>query len=583
MWYNNSRVNLIILKKERSIILSYLDKYNEWLEHPKVDAATKQELESIRGNEAEIEDRFYKSLEFGTAGLRGKLGAGTNRMNVYNIAKVTQGIADYIVAQGSDYMNRGVAIAYDCRHHSDTFSKLAGLIFAANGIKAYWFESLRPTPELSYTIRQLNTASGIIITASHNPKDYNGYKVYWEDGAQVLPEIANGMTEKIKAVPLFTGAKVMDEQTAINEGLFQVIGEPIDTQYIDMVKSLSVRDQEIDKSIPIVYTPLNGAGSVSVQRVLRERGFTNIHVVAEQEHPDPNFTTIDYPNPEDPKAFTYSERLGHKIGAPLLIATDPDCDRLAIEVLGPDGHYLPFNGNQTGAILISYLLEAMSEKGQLPDKPAIVKSIVTGDMGKAIGQTYGVTMFEALTGFKNICGRIPELKDKGYHYIFGYEESIGYTTGATVRDKDGVSSAMLLCEAAAYYQAQGKSLLDVLHQLFEKYGHYREKQISLVLEGVEGKRRIDRMMKSYRSDAPQTIGNFQVTETMDYLNGYQDIPASNVLRYRLNDGSWYAVRPSGTEPKIKIYLYTKADTAEKADNNINTMEKTVLNRLHAVD
>lgn len=563
--------------------MDYKAKYQEWLNSPYVDEKTKEELRQIENNDTEIQDRFYKNLEFGTAGLRGILGAGSNRMNQYNVAQVTQGIADFISEKGEEYKKRGVAIAYDCRHYSDTFSKMAALIFAANGIKAYWFESLRPTPELSYTIRQLGTASGIILTASHNPKNYNGYKVYWEDGAQVLQDIADAMTEKIDKVPLFTGAKIMDEQEAIDKGLLVILGKEMDDKYINMVKSLSVRDEEIDKSISIVYTPLNGAGSVSVQRVMAERGFKNFTVVPEQKDPDPNFTTIDYPNPEDRKAFEYAERLGHQVSAELLVATDPDSDRLAIEVLDKNGEYIAFNGNQTGAILINYLLESMHEKNLLPKNPAIVKSIVTGDMGKVIGEAYGVTTFNALTGFKNICGRIPELMEKGYNYIFGYEESIGYTTGTQVRDKDGVSSTMLLCEAAAYYKTKGLTLLDVLENLFKKYGYFRENQTSLVLEGKEGQERIARMMKVYRENSPKSLGKFQVERVIDYINGYEDIPASNVLEFRLNEGCWYSLRPSGTEPKIKLYIYAKAEDEATAVENVEIIRTNVLAELNKID
>ena len=563
--------------------MDYKAKYLEWLNSPYVDEETKEELRRIEHDENEIQNRFYKNLEFGTAGLRGILGAGTNRMNKYNVAQVTQGIADFICSKGEDYKKRGVAIAYDCRHFSDSFSKMAALIFAANGIKAYLFESLRPTPELSYTIRELNTASGVILTASHNPKNYNGYKVYWEDGAQVLQDIADAMTAKIEQVPLFTGPKMMSEEDALAQGLLQILGKDMDDKYIAMVESLSVRDAEIDKSISIVYSPLNGTGSESVQRVMRERHFSNFTVVPEQKDPDPNFTTVDYPNPEDRRAFEYAERLGHKIGASLLIATDPDCDRLAIEVLNDKGEYVAFNGNQTGAILIHYLLEAMKEKGKLPENPAIVKSIVTGDMGAAIGKTYGVTTFNALTGFKNICGRIPELAARGFHYIFGYEESIGYTTGTAVRDKDGVSSAMLLCEAAAYYKAKGLTLLDVLQSLFEKYGYYREKQISLVLEGKEGQERIGRMMQVYRKNYPTSFAHFTLEKMIDYLHGYEDIPASNVLEFRLSGDCWYSLRPSGTEPKIKLYIYAKADDAASAEQNVALIRENVLKELNAID
>ncbi len=563
--------------------MDYKAKYLEWLSNPHVDEETKEELRRIENDENEIQNRFYKNLEFGTAGLRGILGAGTNRMNKYNVAQVTQGIADFICEKGEEYKKRGVAIAYDCRHFSDTFSKMAALIFAANGIKAYLFESLRPTPELSFTIRQLNAASGVILTASHNPKNYNGYKVYWEDGAQVLQDIADAMTAKIEDVPFFTGAKMITEEEALAQGLLQILGKDMDDKYISMVEGLSVRDAEIDKSISIVYTPLNGAGSESVQRVMRERRFSNFTVVPEQKDPDPNFTTIDYPNPEDRRAFEYAEKLGHKIGATLLIATDPDCDRLAIEVLNPEGEYVAFNGNQTGAILINYLLEAMKEKGRLPENPAIVKSIVTGDMGADIGKTYGVTTFNALTGFKNICGRIPELAARGFNYIFGYEESIGYTTGTAVRDKDGVSSAMLLCEAAAYYKAKGLTLLDVLQSLFEKYGYYRENQTSLVLEGKEGQERIARMMQVYRQNYPTTFAHFSVEKMIDYLHGYEDIPASNVLEFRLSGGCWYSLRPSGTEPKIKLYIYAKAADAASAEQNVALIRENVLKELNAIN
>lgn len=563
--------------------MDYKQAYDAWLKSDLVDEATKNELLSIKENNDEIEDRFYKSLEFGTAGLRGKLGAGTNRMNRYNIAKVTQGIADYITEKGTERMAMGVTIAYDCRHFSPEFAKLAALILAGNGIKAYLFESLRPTPELSYTLIQKKATAGIIITASHNPQDYNGYKVYWDDGAQVLDNIADGMTAKINEVPLFGGAIEMDEKEALEKGLLVMMGEDEDKDYIEMVKGLSIRDEGIDKDIKIVYTPLNGTGSVPVQRVLRERHFNNITVVPEQAGPDPDFTTVGYPNPEDTRAFKYAENLGKEVGAELLIATDPDCDRLAIEVRDEHGDYVAFNGNQTGAILINYIVEGMNALGTLPENPAIVKSIVTGDLGKAIGADYGVIMFESLTGFKNICGRIDELKEKGYNYIFGYEESIGYTTGTSVRDKDGVSSTMLLCEAAAYYKSQKKTLLDVRNELFEKYGYYTEKQISLVLEGVEGANRIKRMMSSYRTDHLKTIGSMKLAEAIDYINGYKDIPASNVLRFMMDDGSWYAVRPSGTEPKIKLYLYTKGASPEEAADNVALMEEEILAKLNAVE
>ncbi|MFX0548386.1 phospho-sugar mutase [Hathewaya histolytica] len=575
--------------------MDYKKIYGDWLNNPYIDENTKSELNALK-DEKEIEDRFYKELEFGTAGLRGKLGAGTNRMNIYNVAKVTQGLASFICEKGIDAMNRGVAIAYDCRHFSKEFAKTAALVLCANGIKAYLFEDLRPTPELSFTVRHLNTIAGIVVTASHNPKDYNGYKVYWEDGAQVLSEIADPILDKILKIKDFAEVKKIDEKEATEKELFKVIGKEIDDLYLAKVKALALRDnkEEIDKDIKIVYTPLNGTGNKPVRRVLSERGFTNITVVPEQENPDPDFTTVGYPNPEDTKAFKYAEALGKKIDAELLIATDPDCDRLAIEVKDTNGEYVAFNGNQTGAILINYIVSSMKEKGKLPNGASIVKSIVTGDLGKTIAKSFGVETYEALTGFKNICGQIPMLLESNKKFIFGYEESIGYVTDTFVRDKDGVMSAMFLCEAAAYYKKQGKSLIDVLNEIYEEHGYYREKQISLVLEGIEGKERIERMMTEYRKDFPKTMGTAELIKYIDYKyrksfdlltnkESLSEIPSSNVLRFFLNDESWYAVRPSGTEPKIKIYLYSKGSSLKEADDKIIKMEEIVLGKLNSIE
>lgn len=574
--------------------MDYKKIYEQWLEDEYIDEATKEELKNLANNEDEIQDRFYRDLEFGTAGLRGKLGAGTNRMNIYNIAKVTQGLAEYIKEKGQEAMDRGVAIAFDCRHFSKDFAKTAALVLCGNGIKAYLFENLRPTPELSFAVRTLNTISGIVVTASHNPRDYNGYKVYWEDGAQILSSIADSILEKIKGVENLGQVKKLDEKEALEKGLLNILGKEMDDKYLSKVKGLAIRE-DVDKDIKIIYTPLNGTGNMPVRTVLKDRSFKNIIVVPEQENPDPDFTTVGYPNPEDTKAFKYAEELGKKEGAELLIATDPDCDRLAIEVLDKStGEYVAFTGNQTGAILINYILSGMKEKGTLPEKAAIVKSIVTGDLGKKIAEGYGVKTYEALTGFKNICGRIPEFeRTKEANFVFGYEESIGYVTGTFVRDKDGVSSAMLLCEAAAYYRKQGKTLLDVLQDLYETHGYYREKQISLILEGIEGKERIDRMMKSYREAFPEYINEIKVEKYIDYETRVNynlqtgeklpvDIPKSNVLRFFLEDGSWYAVRPSGTEPKIKLYIYTIGASLKEADDKIEVIEGKVLSRLEEV-
>lgn len=574
--------------------MEYRKVYENWLNSKFIDQKTKDELLSIKDDEKEIEDRFYKELEFGTAGLRGKIGAGTNRMNIYNIIKVTQGLANYIKEKGQEYMDRGVVIAYDCRHYSDVFSKAAALVLCANGIKVYLFESLRPTPELSFSVRKLKTCAGIVVTASHNPKEYNGYKVYWEEGSQILEDTANAITNKINSIKSFEEVKQMEEEEAIKKGILKIIGKEIDDEYIGKVKSLSLRD-DIDKDINIVYTPLNGTGNIPVRRVLKERGFKNVHVVKEQENPDPDFTTVGYPNPEDTRAFKYSEKLGKEVGADLLIATDPDCDRLAIEVKNKEGEYVSFNGNQTGAILIKYLIESLNEKNQIKEGSFIVKSIVTGDLGRAIAEKYGVKVYESFTGFKNICGVENKLEKQGNNnFIFGYEESIGYLAGNFVRDKDAVISSMLLCEAAAYYKKCGKTLIDVLHDIYEEYGYYREKQISLILEGIEGQQRIKRMMEKYRDCFPRKLNNFDLVKYIDYRDKKvydlrnscemeTGMTSSNVLRFFFEDGSWYALRPSGTEPKIKLYVYSKADNLKEADQKINNMEEVIMGLLNSIE
>lgn len=563
--------------------MDYKKEYLKWLNNDFFDEKTKQELYSIKDDDNEIKDRFYKNLEFGTAGLRGKIGAGTNRMNIYNISKVTQGIANFIIEQSLKYIQSGVVIAYDCRHYSKEFAKTSALIFAGNNIKCYLFEDLRPTPELSFAVRHLKASFGIVITASHNPKEYNGYKVYSENGAQILSNIAEPITKKINSINDFSKIKTLDEDLALKKGLLTILGKDMDDTYIEKIKTLSLRDN-IDKDLQIVYSPLNGTGNIPVRRILRERGFSNIHVVAEQEKPDPDFTTVKYPNPENHKAFEYAENLGKKINAELLLATDPDCDRLAIAVRNPENNYVYLNGNQTGALLIKYVLESMQDLKVLPKNPAIIKSIVTGDLGRAIAKDYGATTFEVLTGFKNIYGKAIELQNQNkYNFILGYEESIGYNVGSFARDKDAVCASMFLCEAASYYKTKGKTLLDVLNDIYTKYGYYVEKQISIVLEGLEGKNRINRMMESYRKDFPKSIGNLKLTRSIDYLNGYKDIPPSNVLKFYLEDNNWYAIRPSGTEPKIKIYIYTKGKTLKNATELLKVIEHTVMNKLNSIN
>ncbi len=563
--------------------MNAMETYREWLTRLPENDPMKKELEEIAGNEAEIQDRFYQEIVFGTAGLRGICGAGTNRMNERTVGRATQGIAEYINESGLD-VSRGVAIAYDCRYNSREFSELAAQILAGNGIRAYLFPSLRPTPELSYAIRKLGCVSGINMTASHNPKEYNGYKVYWEDGAQISGEVSDGMLSKIQALDLFAEPKKMDLDEAVKSGLICMLGEEMDRSYLDYVEGLAQQpDENLDKTVPVVYTPLNGAGSLPVRQVLTERGFTNFVIVPEQSEPDPEFTTVGYPNPEDPKAFALAEKLGKESGAIVLIATDPDADRMAIEVLGADGEYEFLNGNQTGALIIAYMAQSMKENGKLPEKSALIKSIVTGDFGATIARDYGITVFEALTGFKNICGRIPETQEMGYDYFFGYEESIGCAPGEPVRDKDGIAAAMLIIEMAAYYRKKGMTIRDALDQLYAKYGYFAEDQVSFVLTGQEGAARIGRIMDAFRIGKPQSFGSFKVNETIDYIDGYKDIPASNVLKYDLGDGTWFAMRPSGTEPKIKFYYYAVSDNAEVSAQRVKNLVAAVDAMVNAVE
>ncbi|MBQ7148163.1 MAG: phospho-sugar mutase [Pseudobutyrivibrio sp.] len=545
--------------------MDYNSRYNEWLEKLADSDPLKAELQTIAGDEKEKEDRFYQDLSFGTAGLRGKVGAGTNRMNFITVGKATQGVADFIVSKGKEACEKGVVIAHDPRHFSKEFSQLAAGIFAANGIKVYVFPDLRPTPELAYMIRRLGTVSGINITASHNPKEYNGYKAYWDDGCQVSSEIADGMTECINAVDMWSGIKKSDFEQGVKEGKITVLGAEYDREYLDKIESLAIHEgDELDLTIPLVYTPLNGCGSIPFRQMLNDRGFSNWTIVPEQENPDPDFTTVGYPNPEDPKAFKLSEEYGRKFGAELLMATDPDADRFAIEIRDSEGNYVPLNGNQTGYLLVNYVLEGHKDAGTLPAKGAMVKSIVTSTLSTIMAKAYGVEMFETLTGFKNICGKIPYLHDNGYTYLFGYEESVGYAICEDIRDKDGISAGMMVAEAAAYYRKQGKTLWDVLQEIYAKYGFFAEDEPNIVLEGIPGAQRIQRMMKWFRENLPTEVAGSKVDKVIDYINGYEDIPAQNAIRIFLENGSWFAIRPSGTEPKIKFYFYSNQDSRENA-------------------
>lgn len=564
--------------------MEYREKYNDWLENEYFDEITKEELRAIKDDEKEIEDRFYRDLTFGTAGLRGKIGAGTNRMNKYTVALTTQGLANVILNKGQEAMDMGVAIAYDVRKFSDEFAEIAARVLAGSGIKTYLFDDISTTPILSYTVRRLKTISGIVVTASHNPKDYNGYKLYWKEGSQILDDIGDQVLEEINKLDSFNKVTIADKDEAIENGLIEYIGQDIRDEYISKILDMKIED-DIDKEIKIVYTPLNGTGNIPVRRVLKERGFTNVSVVKEQEKPDPNFTTAKYPNPEDIKAFEYADRLGRMENAEILIATDPDCDRVAMGVKDiKDEGYIYLNGNQIGALLINYILSTRAARNDLPQNGAIVKSIVTGDLGRAIANKYGIKMFEALTGFKNIC-EYPNIWDKTeeYKFIFGYEESIGYVYNDLVRDKDAVVSSMLIAEMSAYYKKRNKSILEVLEDLYKEFGYYNEKLISVELKGVEGQRRIARIMESIRLDPVINIGDMRLEETIDYQNNTTGLRPSNVLKYYLNDGSWYAIRPSGTEPKIKLYIYSKGKSLEDSQDKVDQIEEKVKARMEKVE
>lgn len=555
--------------------MDYKEKYESWLNNNFFDEETRKELESIKDDPSEIEDRFYQELEFGTAGLRGILGAGTNRMNKYNVGLAAQGLALTILAEGEKAAERGVAIGYDVRHGSKEFAQLTAQIMAGNGIKAYLHEDITPTPVVSYSIRKLGTISGVMVTASHNPREYNGYKVYWEEGSQILDDVADKISGYYKKLD-FEEIKIMDFEEAKEKGLIEIVGEKIIAQYISDVLDLKIHDEsELDKSVKILYTPLNGTGNKFVRRILAERGFENVSIVKEQENPDPDFTTAPYPNPDNKSAFKLAENLGHEINAELLMATDPDADRLALEVL-ENGEYVFLGGNEIGSLMTNYILEGLTEKNQLPENGVVVKSIVTTDLVKEICKKYGVELIDVLTGFKNIYATQNEYDKTGEkQYIFGFEESIGYSYGSNVRDKDAVSSSMMIAEMAAYYKKEGKSLLDVLREIYNEYGYYQGDLASLVLEGSEGKKLISLIMEEFRNDPIKELGSLKLDSITDYEKDDTGLPKSNVLKYLYDDKSWYALRPSGTEPKIKMYIYSVGNSVKDAKEKIELIKKTV--------
>ncbi len=566
----------------------YEIKYNEWLNNPVFDEETKKELESIKGNEEEIEDRFYKDLEFGTAGLRGVIGVGTNRMNKYTVTKATQGLANYIIKQHGE--DRGVAIAYDCRIMSKEFSDEAALCLNANGIKTYRFEDLRPTPELSYAVRQLGCIAGIVVTASHNPPEYNGYKVYWEDGAQIVEPTDKEIINEVNNITDFATIKTMDKEEAIAKDLYHTIGKEIDDKYIAELKKLVVHDdviKEMQKDIKIVYTPLHGTGNVPVQRILKEIGFENVYVVKEQEMPDGHFSTVSYPNPEDPKAFELALKLAKEVDADIVLANDPDADRLGVYVKDTKtGEYIQFNGNMTGNLVCEYILSQKKAKNELPSNGAVIKTIVSSNLTDAIAKEYGVKLFSTLTGFKNIAKIIRGFEeDHSYECLFSYEESYGCIIGTHARDKDGIVAVMTVCEAAAYYKKQGLTLWDQMNKIYEKYGYFKEKQMSITLKGSEGAVQIKKMMENMRYNPEKEIAGLKVKSFGDYdkqeivdENGNKTstgLPKSNVLYYDLENNAWVCVRPSGTEPKIKFYMGVCGNSMEAADTQMEKLETAI--------
>ncbi|MBC5686563.1 phospho-sugar mutase [Roseburia sp. NSJ-9] len=569
--------------------MGYKEQYMQWLESDYMDEATKEELRQIAGDEKEIEERFYTELEFGTAGLRGIIGAGCNRMNEYTVRKATQGLANYILKVGGQ--DRGVAIAYDSRHMSPEFADVAALCLAANGIKAYVFESLRPTPELSYAVRKLHTIAGINITASHNPPEYNGYKVYWEDGAQITPPHDSGIMNEVKAISDYAVCKKMDKDAAIAAGLYQTIGADIDDPYIEELKKLVVHQDAIDavgSQIKVVYTPLHGTGNIPVRRVLKELGFTNVYVVPEQELPDGDFPTVSYPNPEAKEAFILGLALAKKVDADLVLATDPDADRLGVYVKdAKTGEYHPLTGNMSGCLIGDYLIGQKKELQGLPEDGVFVRSIVSTNMADAIADYYGIELVEVLTGFKFIGQKILEMEKTGKGtYLFGMEESYGCLTGTYARDKDAVVASMALCEAAAYYKTKNMTLWDAMIAMYERYGYYQDGITAITLKGIEGLEKIGQIMNTLRAEAPKEIGAYQVTAVRDYKNDTitdiatgavrpTGLPSSNVLYYELTDDAWVCVRPSGTEPKVKFYFGIKGSSLADADAKAEAMKAAV--------
>lgn len=570
--------------------MNYKDTYNDWLQNPYFDEATKEELRAIADDEKEIEDRFYRQLEFGTGGLRGVIGAGTNRMNIYTVRQATQGLANYIISQNGQ--EKGVAIAYDSRIMSPEFATEAALCLNANGIKTYRFTSLRPTPELSFAVRKLGCIAGIVVTASHNPREYNGYKVYWEDGAQITPPHDKNILAEVAKVTSFDLVKTMEKTDAVAAGLYQEIDTEIDEAYMEELKKQSIHPEvisEMAKDFTIVYTPLHGTGNIPVRRVLKELGFEKVYVVPEQEKPDGTFPTVAYPNPESPKAFELALALAKKVDADIVLATDPDADRLGVYCKDTkSGNYVSFTGNMSGMLIAEYILKERTATGTMPENPALVETIVTTDMAKVIAQAYGVHLIEVLTGFKYIGEQIRLFEENHtYNYVFGLEESYGCLAGTYARDKDACVAVMMLCEVASWYKKQGKTLWDAMLAMYEKYGYFKEGLETITLKGMDGAQQIQQMMAEAREHLPQQIGDAKVLAVRDYKTDVRydmtdgsksatGLPTSNVLYYELEDHSWCCVRPSGTEPKIKFYSGVKGTSLSDAEAKLDGLQKAMM-------
>ncbi|WP_145414100.1 phospho-sugar mutase [Paenibacillus xylanexedens] len=559
----------------------------QWLEDASIDEATKQELRDLKDQPKELEERFYRNLEFGTGGLRGVIGAGSNRMNKYTVGRATQGFARYLLEQHGDKEGKpSVVIAHDSRHFSPEFSLDAALVLAANGIVAKLYPSLRSTPQLSFSVRHLQATGGIVVTASHNPPEYNGYKVYNHEGGQLVPHEAEQVIQYIQEVPSLADVKKMTREEAEAQGLLVWLGEEDDQAFVDTVASRSLSRELIQSGIgrdfKIVYTPLHGTGNLPVRRVLEQIGFEQLYIVAEQEQPDAEFSTVKSPNPEEREAFTLAMKLGESVGADILIGTDPDADRMGAVVKDKDGKYFVLSGNQSGAIMVHYLLSRLQETGALPSNGAVIKTIVTSEMGAVIAQHYGAEVMNTLTGFKYIGEKMNQFEATGSHtFLFGYEESYGYLSGNYARDKDAVLASMLIAEAAAYYKSQGKTLYDVLQELYNQFGFFLEKLESRTLKGKDGVAQIQAKMTDWRSNPPKEVAGIAVQDVLDYSLGLDGLPKENVLKFILADGSWFCLRPSGTEPKIKVYFAVRGESLQDAESRIERLVSEVMSRVDA--